>query len=108
MTASRIGTVDIANDRNRVVVDANLNEVAKDSTEGAFVYARGELERVRARREELLGPTQEVERVQREGRKRALADAERRAAAAQAEAAQLRELVAADTESADAPARKGK
>jgi hypothetical protein len=106
MPASPIGTVNLAKDRNRVTVDADLNEVAPDSSEAAFVYNRSDLDRVRARREE-LAPRDEVARVQRDSRKRALADAERRAAAAKAEAEQLRELVEAD-ESDEAPARKGK
>jgi hypothetical protein len=106
MPASPIGTVNVSRDRNRVVVDADLNEVAPDSSEAAFVYNRSDLDRVRARREE-LAPRDEVARVQRDSRKRALADAERRLAAAKADAEQLRELIQAD-ESDEAPARKGK
>lgn len=95
MPPSRVGTIDPLDTTNRVYVDANLKEVGAGTSDAAFVYRRSDLDRLKARRKELGIGGDEALRVTREGQKAALADAERRAAAAEAEAATLRERVAA-------------
>jgi hypothetical protein len=96
MPPSRVGTIDPLDTKTRAYVDADLKEVATGSSEAAFVFKRSDLDRLRARREELGITGDESERVQRESRKRALADAKRRADAAAAEVAVLEDRIAAD------------
>lgn len=106
MPPSRIGTIDPADySKNRVVVDADLNPVGAGSGEAAFVFKRSDLDRLQARREE-LGLNDEPARVQAASHKAALADAERRAAAAEADVAVLKERVAASEKAEKASAKK--
>lgn len=78
---------------SRVTVDAALNEVSAGSEAAAFVYAPADLERVRARREE-LGLNDDRERVQRESAKAELSLAKRRLAQQQQQVSDLEAMVA--------------
>lgn len=106
MPPSRIGTIDPLDTKVRVYVDENLKVVSPGSTEAAFVYRRADLDRVVARRKE-LGLQDEPSRVQIASHKAALADAERRAAAAEADVEILRARVEA-SESAETSAKSTK
>lgn len=78
----------------KVTTDAALNEVSPESSAAAFSWLPHDLERVRARREEL--GYNDRERVQEESRKAELALAERRLAAQQAQVEALRAEVGSD------------
>lgn len=104
MPPSRVGTIDPLDTTTRVYVNADLKEVGAGSTDAAFVYKRHDLDRVVARRKELGLGGDEALRVNRESQKVALAAAERRAAAAEAEAETLRSRIAA-SEKQDAKAK---
>lgn len=99
MPASRVGTIDPLDTTTRVYVDENLKEVGAGSAAAAFVYNRSDLARIKALRSE-SGLSDEPARVQNASHKVALADAERRAAAAEEEVNVLRSRVAA-TDKAD-------
>ncbi len=106
MPASRIGTIDPLDTSSRAYVDENLKEVGVGSTDAAFVYHRSDLARVTALRAE-SGIVDEPARVQAASHKIALADAERRVKAAEAEVNDLRSQVQA-SDAAAAKADKAK
>jgi len=108
MPPSRIGTVNLADDKVRAYVDEDLNEVGRDSPDATFIFKRHDLDRLRARRKELGLAGDESSRVQRESHKVALADAERRAKAAEEEVATLRARVEAGEKAAKAEAKTAK
>ncbi len=85
----------------KVTTDAALNEVSPDSSAAAFSWLAHDLDRVRARREEL--GYDDKERAQEASRKAELAAAERRLAAQQAQVEALRGQVEAGD---DKPAKK--
>lgn len=105
---SKIGTIDPIDTKRRVYVDENLKEVGAGSEEAAFVFDRAELTALKARREELGVGGDEAQRVHTASTKAALADAERRAAQYEAEAAALRQQVADGEKAAKADAKAAK
>lgn len=94
-TASRVGTIDPMG-KTRVYVDETLREVPAGSTDAAYVYKRGDLERLRDRRTELgLAKGDEALRVMIASRKIEVSSVERRMSALKAELAALTEEVEA-------------
>lgn len=104
--ASRVGTIDPMG-KSRVYTDETLKTVPAGSSEAAFVFKRGELERIRDRRTELgLDKHDEALRVMLASRKAAVPSVERRIAALKAELEELTAGVAALEKSETKPASK--
>lgn len=90
----------------KITVDSALNEVSADSEAAAFSYLPADLERVRARREEL--GYNDRERVLRESRKAELAAAKRRLATLQDQVDALEsDIAAGDADEKKATAKAG-
>lgn len=90
---SRLGTIDPAG-KNRVYTDEFMKEVGKDSADAAFVFKRGEYERLKARREELgLNVKDDALRSQLASARAAQAAAKRAEAASAGDSKALAETI---------------